>query len=52
MPMPSPNQGRIETIASGLGDLLSEVVFVGGSVVEFYVTDPVCAARMVGKPGS
>lgn len=35
----SPNIERLETIAQGLGDRLSEVVFVGGAVVELYVTD-------------
>jgi|GEM_PF-45782 len=35
----SPNAERIEKIARGLGDLLSQTVFVGGSVVELYVAD-------------
>jgi len=30
----------LETVAEGLGDMLNEVVFVGGSVVGLYATDP------------
>lgn len=37
--MPSRNINKIETLASVLGDLLNNVVFVGGSVLELYVTD-------------
>lgn len=41
MSMPvSPNIERLETIAHGLGERLPEVAFVGGAVVELYVTDP------------
>ncbi len=36
----APNAERIEKIASGLGELLAETIFVGGSVVELYVQDP------------
>jgi hypothetical protein len=35
----SANADRIGKIAHGLGDLLAETVFVGGSVVELYVED-------------
>lgn len=37
--MPSRNIHKIQTLASVLGDLLNNVVFVGGSVLELYVTD-------------
>lgn len=37
--MPSRNINKIQTLASVLGDLLNNVVFVGGSVLELYVTD-------------
>jgi len=39
--MPSNNIRMIKTIAEGLGELLSEVVFVGGSVAELYSSDTV-----------
>ena len=38
--MTSSNITRLKIIASGLGDLCSEVVFVGGSVAELYADDP------------
>lgn len=34
------NKERIERIAKALGELSEQVVFVGGSVVEFYANDP------------
>lgn len=37
--MPSRNINKIQTLATVLGDLLNSVVFVGGSVLELYVTD-------------
>lgn len=37
--MPSRNIDKIQTLASKFGDLLNSVVFVGGSVLELYVTD-------------
>ncbi|MCB0836502.1 MAG: hypothetical protein KDD63_04765 [Bacteroidetes bacterium] len=30
----------IQTLAYGLGDLLNKIVLIGGSVLDFYVTDP------------
>ncbi|MBZ0202489.1 MAG: hypothetical protein K8I03_05685, partial [Ignavibacteria bacterium] len=36
----SNNLKMIEVIARGLNDKLDEVVFVGGSIMEFYVNDP------------
>lgn len=38
--MQSHNINRLEIIAKGLGELNNRVVYVGGSVAEFYVTDP------------
>jgi hypothetical protein len=38
--MPSNNITMLQTVANGLGELKEEVVFVGGSVAELYVTDP------------
>jgi hypothetical protein len=32
--MPSDNINMLQTVASGLGDLRDEMVFVGGSVAE------------------
>lgn len=40
MAMRSPNLDLLGTVAHALGDLLPEIVFVGGSVVELYVDDP------------
>jgi len=37
--MPSRNINKIQTLATVLDDLLKNVVFVGGSVLELYVTD-------------
>ncbi|MEM6801729.1 MAG: hypothetical protein AAF696_10035 [Bacteroidota bacterium] len=37
--MPSRNINKIQELAAVLGDLLNNVVFVGGSVLELYVTD-------------
>jgi len=38
--MNRPHIIGIQIIAKGLGDLVDEVVFVGGAVAEFYATDP------------
>ena len=37
--MHSNNISRIEKVAKGLGSINEEVVYVGGSVAEFYVID-------------
>ena len=37
--MHSNNIARIEKVAKGLGSINEEVVYVGGSVAEFYVID-------------
>lgn len=37
--MRSNNISRIEKVAKGLGSINEEVVYVGGSVAEFYVID-------------
>ena len=34
------NVEMLEIVAEGLGELLDEVVFVGGATVTLYVTDP------------
>lgn len=36
----SSNLNRLKVIAAGLGELCSDVVFVGGSVAELYADDP------------
>ncbi|MEI6596447.1 MAG: hypothetical protein WCO28_12855 [Bacteroidota bacterium] len=38
--MPSTNITMLQTVANGLGDLKDEMVFVGGSVAELYVSNP------------
>ena len=38
--MMSGNIRRLKVIAEGLGDLLKDVVFVGGAVAELYADDP------------
>ncbi len=38
------NKERIEKIAKALGELSGQVVFVGGSVVEFYANDPLASS--------
>lgn len=38
--MMSSNVNRLKIIATGLGDLCRDVVFVGGSVAELYADDP------------
>jgi predicted nucleotidyltransferase len=38
--MPSDNINMLQTVASGLGDLRNEMVFVGGAVAELYADDP------------
>lgn len=38
--MPSTNIRMLQTVATGLGDLKNEMVFVGGSVAELYVNNP------------
>ena len=38
--MPSDNINMLQIVASGLGDLRDEVVFVGGVVAELYADDP------------
>ena len=38
--MPSDNTEMLQTVANGLGDLIDEVVFVGGAVTELYADDP------------
>ena len=38
--MPSTNITMLQTVANGLGDLKNEMVFVGGSVAELYVSNP------------
>jgi hypothetical protein len=35
----NPNLPMLETVATGLGDLLADVVFVGGTIIAFYVDD-------------
>jgi len=37
--MPSTNITMLQTVANGLGDLKDEMVFVGGSVAELYVSN-------------
>jgi len=37
--MPSRNINKIQNLATVLGEMLNNVVFVGGSVLELYVTD-------------
>lgn len=34
------NVDRLEIVAEGLGDLLNEVIFIGGSVLQFYSDNP------------
>jgi len=38
--MPSTNITMLQTVANGLGDLKDEMVFIGGSVAELYVSNP------------
>ena len=38
--MPSDNTEMLQTVAHGLGDLIYEVVFIGGAVAELYADDP------------
>ena len=38
--MPTDNTEMLQTVANGLGDLIDEVVFVGGAVAELYADDP------------
>ena len=38
--MPNSNIRKIHTIATGLGDLLDQVVFIGGAVAELYAFAP------------
>jgi hypothetical protein len=38
--MPSDNIIMLQIVANGLGDLLDEMVFVGGAVAELYADDP------------
>jgi len=38
--MPGDNIIMLQTVASGLGDLVDEMVFVGGAVAELYADDP------------
>jgi len=38
------NRERIATVAKGLGELVREVVFVGGAITELYVADPTLIA--------
>ena len=40
--MPSTNMNMLQTVASGLGELKDEMVFVGGAVAELYASDPGC----------
>lgn len=40
MRIKDPNRQRLLAVANALGDLLSEIVFVGGSTVGLLVTDP------------
>lgn len=40
MRTPSPNLDRLQVVAAGFGELLSQIVFVGGAVIELYVEDP------------
>lgn len=35
----NPSLPMLETVAAGLGDLLDQVVFVGGTIIAFYVDD-------------
>jgi len=38
--MPAENLEMLQTVAKGLGDLLNEIIFVGGAVAELYADDP------------
>ena len=38
--MPSTNINMLQTVATGLGELKSDMVFVGGAVAELYASDP------------
>jgi hypothetical protein len=38
--MPNDNINMLQTVASGLGDLRDEMVFIGGAVAELYADDP------------
>jgi predicted nucleotidyltransferase len=38
--MPGDNINMLQTVATGLGDLIDEIVFVGGAVAELYADDP------------
>lgn len=38
--MPTDNTEMLQTVANGLGDLIDELVFVGGAVAELYADDP------------
>ena len=38
--MPTDNTEMLQIVANGLGDLIDEVVFVGGAVAELYADDP------------
>src|SRR5450759_4559730 len=38
--MPGRNIDMLQIVANGLGELKENMVFVGGSVVELYATDP------------
>jgi len=38
--MPSTNINMLQTVASGLGELKNDMVFVGGAVAELYASDP------------
>ena len=38
--MPGDNIIMLQTVASGLGDLVDEMVFVRGAVAELYADDP------------
>jgi predicted nucleotidyltransferase len=38
--MRNPSIENLETVAEGLGDLIQEIVFIGGATAGFYVTNP------------
>ena len=38
--MHSPNLVMLEIVADGLGELIDEMVFVGGAVAELYADNP------------
>ena len=40
---PDPNLDRLRLVAAALGDLVREVVFLGGAAVGLLVTDPLAS---------